>query len=702
MERRSVSWMGRLLGLGLWLGSTAWALAAERWPSLPSLVDAVRLDPKDGVAAERLGSALMHRDWMLPVPATGSEAWRESATVRKEATGALVSPDGTRRVEWNGDMLKLVLAADGSPLAEVRPGRPWTTIEWHPGGWVVALAGTNGVEIRDGRTLQVASGECGGAVGPALGFSEDGLFLVTGRKGGGVALWDWAQARLQAVGLPGWDAMERAVLSRDGGRARVESGGRTAVLDLRPGRALLDWNGGTSAVAVATLGAKGRRLFTAIADGSVQLREVAERGKARTVRLASQPSALALSGDGHWLGIALSSGKVRTWSLASGLPTGTWGGHPGVLDVAVSDEGRWLWSRSTNLVRAWMVTDPKVAPVAVVEGQRVHRMTGTAGRWVSLLVEGDGGFEARVYAATNPVTPMVRLPAWDGAVLDVDVGGGWVLTAGERGGLMQRPLGGGEAVRPLIPGPIRLDGARYSRDGQWILGVEPGGRIRIWESASGKVHGARLEVPGVHLDGLDLGPGARRLSLLEVGGVVQVYDVATGRACTEPWWPSVRRARPVRMDVQRFSEDGRVVLVPDGDTGVRLLPLPPEGPAPEWLGGLAEAMWGRGTDPAAELGRLRTRLSDAEGATGWERVGRWLLEDRGTRTTAPGGGWTAVELGGRHLEVGNAGPLVEAFRLAGQNAVVRQALSQQLRTNGFWQRPYRELQAERLGVNGSR
>lgn len=235
--------------------------AADRWPVLPELVRSVRLSPQDATAAARLGSALVHRDWMLPVAERANETWADTATSRDGEVGSLVSPDGHRRVEWNGNRLTLVALPEGAILAEVRTALVWEAIQWHPGGWVLAVAGAQGLEIRDGQTLQVAAGECAGATGPSLGFSRDGLFLLTGRRGGGVELWDWVMSRSLAVGLPGWGRVDRVALSKDGSRVRIAQGERRQELDLRTGRALSDWHGATSVPGFATLTADGRQVL---------------------------------------------------------------------------------------------------------------------------------------------------------------------------------------------------------------------------------------------------------------------------------------------------------------------------------------------------------------------------------------------------------------------------------------------------------
>lgn len=701
MNRASVPrWLLTLLMWGLGCQHPqCWS--ADRWPVLPELVRSVRLGPLDATAAARLGSALVHRDWMLPVAERANETWADTATSRDGEVGSLVSPDGRRRVEWHGNRLTLVALPEGATLAEVRTALVWETIQWHPGGWVLAVAGAQGLEIRDGQTLQGAAGECAGATGPALGFSRDGLFLVTGRRGGGVELWDWVMSRSLAVGLPGWGRVDRVALSRDGSRVRIAQGERRQELDLRTGRALSDWHGATSVPGFATLTADGRQVLTTSADGGVQIREAAGHGSGRRFVLASPPVAVATSPDSRWMAIADVSGMVGFWDLVSGQPKGTPVGQGAVMDLALSSDGGWLWSASTNRLQAWATAGADVEPLAVLGGERVHRISRDAsGLRLAVLAGDTNTYRVRLWTMTNPAIDLATLPAWGPGVLALHPQGDWILTSGPSGGLRQRnwSVDGELAGRPDISPRSRFTGAAWSSDGNRIVTVDSGGVVRVWEAATGHLVGSRIEVPGVLIDGVQLSSDGRRVRIEEVGGVVQVYDVASGRPLTEPWWPPVRRTRRVRGERQSFGLGGGVVLVPEGEAGVRTAPLPPPGPAPAWLADIAEAFCGAaGFEGAVVLDRVREGLSGSAGNDGWTAWGEWLLADRGTRSAGPGTAFNGRELALRHLEGGMASALVEAFRLSPGERAVREAFVGQLRTNSAWGRPFRELQAEWLG-----
>lgn len=113
---------------------------------------------------------------------------------------------------------------------------------------------------------------------------------------------------------------------------------------------------------------------------------------------------------------------------------------------------------------------------------------------------------------------------------------------------------------------------------------------------------------------------------------------------------------------------------------------------------LAEAFWGSMDSTSTEaLDRVRAGLSKGNGNDGWTGWGAWLLADRGTRPVGPGSPFSGRELARRHVAGAMTAAWAEAFRLSPEEESVRQAFIGQLRTNAAWGRPFRELQAERLG-----
>jgi len=168
---------------------------------------------------------------------------------------------------------------------------------------------------------------------------------------------------------------------------------------------------------------------------------------------------------------------------------------------------------------------------AVLTNAQVHRVVSDAGHaTVALLASGTNGPSVQLRQTTNPAVALGTVPAWETTILDLDPSGTWLLTASTNGGLRQRrwSQGGSEPGRPEVAPGTRFLGARYSSDARHLLTVTPAGSIRVWDSATAQPVGARIEVPGVSVDAIELSPEATRLRVEESGGAVQLYEVRVG------------------------------------------------------------------------------------------------------------------------------------------------------------------------------
>ena len=369
-------------------------LRAAEVPRLPEYVDAVRRDPTQVAAAQRLASALFHRDWMCPASPPLVRWLDESPRVTNGL--AVPSPDGKRRLEVQGRRLRLVTLPDVSLMAETEVGEAPATVAWHPSGCVVAMASDRGVEIRDGRGLKLDPVRLRDAVGPALGFSGDGVWLVTGMRGGGVGLWDWAASRCVSVGVPGWARVTSARFATTGMWVSVGSLGGTVTLDARPGGAFDGWFGATSAVQTAVFSPTGARVVSVDVEGLLQSADAAGAGPVQRVRLAMPPRQVSLSPDDGWMGVALGSSKVRRWGWSDGRPMGAWQSQAGAMWTAVDRGGRGFWSAGTTGVAAeWMTAGIEGRHLSV-SNEPVHGVVSDRmARWVAAT---QGGPTAHVPA----------------------------------------------------------------------------------------------------------------------------------------------------------------------------------------------------------------------------------------------------------------------------------------------------------------
>lgn len=694
---RKLAWRWVIPVVAGWLGC-AGAGAQSPWPQLPGLIEAVRTNAMDAVAASQLASALMHRDWMVPAEAPAEVRWLPAGRNRR-AEGGLVSPDGRRRLEWTESTLRVVSLPEGTPVANVEGVRAWETVQWHPGGFALALAGAQGVEIRDGRTLRTVVTNVPGAVGPALGFSAEGLWLAAGRAEGGVGLWDWAGGRLLSVGLPGWGRIDGVEFDATGRHVRIQSGQRLQVLDVRVGQALSDWHGSTTAVQTAVFTPDRRRVLSSSVDGVIQLRDVAGVEPTRLVRLALGAGAIAMTPDGAWMATRLGD-KLRLWDLGTGRPVGSWLMHPGHRGLHLSADGRVAWSASTNSLRYWWPRTSRLEPTIVVSDAMIHATVSDPGaKALAALMTGTNGLSVGVWRPGEPEKPAVVLPVWGDGVLDVDPTGEWLLTVSTNGGVRQRrwAAGGSDPGRSDIGSGIGMRSARYSQDGRWVVTLGLDSTLQVWGAADGVAHGKALRLSGLEVGGVEVFPGGRR-ARIEAGGRLAVWDLLEGRELTVPWVGGGRPLGGLGDRGSRVGADGASILVPGGDGSWRLAALPPEGHAPGWLVGMGELVWGTSAQaPAILLATVRREVWEGEPVMPWVKWGRWWMSDRGTRPVSPGTGMDARGLAARHLELGTVSPLLEAYRLDPVGAALRVRLRQQMQTNQFWVRPFRAEQGGQVG-----
>lgn len=672
-------------------------VCAAEVPRLPEYVEAVRRDPTQVGAAQRLASALFHRDWMCPASPPLVQWLEESPRVTDGL--AVPSPDGKRRLEVEGRRLRLVTLPDVSLMAEVEVGVAPVTVAWHPSGCVVALASERGVEIRDGRGLKVDPIRLRDAVGPALGFSGDGVWLVTGMRGGGVGLWDWAGARCVSVGVPGLARVTSARFASAGLWVSVGYPGGQMTLDARPGAAFDGWFGSTSAVQTAVFNPSGTRVVSVDVEGLVQSADGLGSGPVKRVRLAMPPRQVSLSPDDGWMGVALASSKVRMWGWSDARPMGAWISQPGAMWTAVDRGGNWLWSAGTTRVSAESMKPGKEQRHLSVSNEPVHRVVSDwQGRWVAALTGAGTNGAVRVWSMTNPAVEVAHVGVTVPGSFDMDPEGTWILLSGTNGGLRQVRVGVGGVIsgRETLGGEARFDGARYSADGGRILTLT-GTMVQVWDAQKLRAIGAAISLPGVSFERLELSKDGEFLRVEYQTGDVELRRVGTGEVVSIRWNSVGRLPRGVSLAGRRMDGEGRGVLVPDDSGGVRWVPLLPLGAAPAWLGELALAVWGAVPETAvAAVGKVGEKLRLAETKDVWTDWGRWWLSDRTMRTTSPGSSVKVSELATQLVRFEAPTALGDAVRMVPGDGAIRAAFGQQLKTNLTWDRPHRVEQGQFL------
>jgi WD40 repeat protein len=343
----------------------------------------------------------------------------------------------------------------------------------------------------------------------------------------------------------------------------------------------------------------GRRIVLACSDARVRVFDVT-RGELLHELLHERPVlSTAISADGTWIATGTDEGKVRVWDLSSGAPLfePVEQGNQPILDVAFSPDGTLLASASRDFKLRLAESrsgKPRFEPIAF---ENVLQ---------EVAFSPDGTHVAGVPFQEN--LPIVEVAT----------------------GKVVRRLHHSDACRTL----------RFSHDGS-MLAVstggnfnEPVGQVTLWDWRDGRRLGRPLETRGsagqlgFTKDDALLVTG----TLLPTGGGVQVWDVASGLAVTDP---VVGRSGTTAV---AFRPGALEVIAAWQDGAIRAIDLPPRGTvAAEKLARLAEAVAGKrivsgkgGVEdvPREELERLR-----AEPDPGWWK---WFFSETDDRTISPG------------------------------------------------------------------
>ncbi len=675
---------------GLSVGLTRAAAAPE---SLSSLATELRSHPGDYLTAARVGSALMHRDWLLPSRPPTNTVWLPSPSRLAALPTEIPSPNHRLTLRLTPDHLELVQASDASLIARTNSSRDWKSAGWHPGGVVVALAREGTLELRDAETLARLPLDSARFDGAAFAFSPDGLWLAASDPAGGVNLWDWAENRLLAQGQTARTGIRELSFSADGRWLRMRSADGEVTLDVRPSRTLGPWFVHTSPVIHAGLLADGRRTLTLHADGLLRMWSGGERETKGAMQLSSYPAMVVDSPDHAWAAIALPGGKARLWSATNSRPVGDWITHPGgIAGLAFDPTGHWLWIGGGTTLRTWDISVRPQRPGTISTGAPIVSLAGSPdSAWVAALRATDTGPVLQWWPSTDTNgVPIHEVKLGATNLIAFDPASHQILAATAPDRIGRWHLATGERVGPEIVTRGRVAMAGWSPDGERLVTAGFDGLVQVWQLKDAQPVGIAIPMGGP-VRHAELDPTGNRVLVSAPDRSWRVFDVATGRPLTESWPLSGRIPvhRPIRAEGVRFTSDGSQVLVPDTELGVRWVPLPPLAAPPSWLSNFVSAVLGEGPgDPTVGLEAVRTELTREPMVKGaWEGWARWMLADRAQRPTSPGNALGMEALAGRSADLNETPGLLEAARLDPSFEWVQRNLMRQMRTNLFWPRP---------------
>ncbi|HXJ61507.1 MAG TPA: serine/threonine-protein kinase [Verrucomicrobiae bacterium] len=517
--------------------------AGDASSGLAYLAAMLRRDPSNHLATQRLMSALLHRDFPVPIGRSIGQmgrvvhvefsrdgerllVLRENAwTERNESTarlcdaasgsvlgtgmehaasiqGARFSPDGRRVLTYAADRTARVW--DG---VTGRPITPFLALSANPrcgcfspdGNWILMVS-ENKAKLWDAATGQPIKEWI--VPGPPVvdaGFRPPGNFAFTASVRGEVRLWDLTGA--------GPDSAERP-------------GGLTGA---KAAPALMS----------ATFSPDGARLLTVHSDQAARLCDPIQGVPiGEPMQHRERIWAAKFSPDGKWIVTVSSDQTAQLWDARTARPAGLPLRHyDAVTDAQFSPDSKFLVAASwDNAAHLWDVATGQPVGGLLRHSERVMSVDFSPDG--QRVVTGAADGTAQVWDV-RPSSARVIVLKHGGAVHDAVFGrdGRKVATAGADGTARVWDADGQSVGPPLLNGG-RLYRVEFSPDGTRLVVAAADKRARVWEVSTGTLLSTikhQADVRAARFDG-----AGRRIVTASLDHTARVWDAATGQPLTPP------------------------------------------------------------------------------------------------------------------------------------------------------------------------
>ena len=504
----------------------------------------LRRDPSNHIAANRLVSALMHRNWALPAL---PPLWHEHSVAMVQ-----FSPDGRRVLSVSQDsrrMSRNFVALSQSDITSVPDARDKAAHLWNAETGTLIAALPHDDFIYSGQ------------------YSTDGKRIVTASADGSARIWNATNGAL-LVSLRHEGKVYRAEFSRDNARVVTASADKTArIWDAASGELKQTLRGHNSAMRLAQFSPDGKRVASVTESGTIRLWEL-DSGELLSEFWGRHPvNALAFSFSGARIVAACANGTA--WLLDPGtVPMTATPVRHGIFALplwhaAFSRDDQFVLTTSEDTTaRLWSATNgfPMGQPFKH-EGGVVFGSFSLDGQLVATAAS---DFSARVWHWQTGKLFCQPL-RHGGLVRSADFAtNGHRLVTGSRDGTAQL-----WNIEPRLAAPIELSHANgvttvdFHPRGDLLLTTSADKTARLWDARSGAPSGEAIKHSSTVLFG-SFSIDGKAFATACSDGKAQVWDVTTRKVLAGP----VQHTGAVR--VARFSPDGKRFLTASADSTARV------------------------------------------------------------------------------------------------------------------------------------
>ncbi len=518
----------------------------------------LRRDPSNPIAASRLISALVHRNWALRAPAT----MHHNGPIET----LCFSPNGRHILSASRDQTaKIWDVSTGKAVAVLQHTGQVFCANYNSNGTRIVTACAEGpAQIRDATTGEPRTPplQHTGRIHWAE-FSADGRWVVTASADTTARIWDATSGALKHELRKHTSHVVLARFSPDGKRvATGGSHGSIRIWDADSGEMLFRVEDRNSLLTAMAFSPDGKRLVSICQDEVVRLWNLETRTEIHLLLENEPVNHAAFSPDSRFLLTGSRDATARIWDVNTGLPIGPSLVHEGaVAGGKFSPDGQKLVTLSReHSARLWDMRTrlPLCQPIRVPEEFGEVDFSPDGGRLVTAGRDGTihvwdiqprrfAGIETRFETAItcvafSPDGERLLTASWDGAARVLDAGTGKTLTE--------------------LPHEAGLYLAEFSSDGSRVFTASINGEVRLWDSRKGVLVAGPFQHPA-KMKSVRFNPGGDRLAIAAFDETVRVWDPETWQPIT----PSMTH-RGVLM--AHFSPDGRLVLSAGEDHAARV------------------------------------------------------------------------------------------------------------------------------------